>query len=248
MLINRYSSLDHVTILLPGGGEGPGKARDSLGRAGFPFSDSSGRRGEGFVTYNTFVGRQYLEMLEISGKTSENWTDDYQRWYAGGYAGVTGITLATKGIEKVWHNLKSAGVNVGKPMRGEYGKNREKKSLPFLTLQAPVIENLPLVISWVQRDPMLENLLASGPKPNSRTGGGARAIDVVEIRGPFTDDDLAMTEKIFNGFKAGVPVELGRGKLIFIPDENYRVTLYCSGAEGDKAGLKADLDNLRIIT
>ncbi len=237
MTIYSYSGLDHISINLPPE-EDILEIQNLLKTSGFPFSGNSGARGEDFISYNIFTGPCYLEMIKHNYPESQNPPPGR----------VLGITLGTRHIYEIYKILKKTGFDIDEPDRGQYEKKRSKTSLPYFTLAMPMLEGLTLKIQWIQRDPMLENLLMSSPEPNSRKTRGAWNYDTVKITGPLTSRDVSVLERVFSGFALESPLELSRGKILFVRGDEEHVLLRCSGARGEYSGREVSLFNLAIKT
>lgn len=215
----RVSEIDRCIIVLDKSPAFLEIMKSSFQSVGIPLEDNSSHSIK-YEIINAHAGRTSFQLLSLlDNKTlqePEELPQELLKWASEGKKGITAIYLRTKCLDEVYLKLKNKGIPLSEPSRGYYQKDKEKKSNPWRTLDLPPLESIPLLIRWIQYDPMIWNLIHSGLKPNSKDLSGIEGLDSLRIMGTLSDNDKKLLEQIFeNIWKHNGNISLKKGEISF---------------------------------
>lgn len=246
--VDQLCSLDNFTIFIPDEENELYRIKENTEKAGFPITLESETHKEDRRTGNLFIGRQYLQFFKVNKSISSAFSEALKRWSSEGKIGVVAMELRTRSLDVIYNILRRRGVYIKEPYRPQYSMKKEKKSYPWRYLDLPALENLPLQIRWIERDPMVENMIASKPRPNSIQKNGAREISKVTVSGPFTDRDLEMIKMVFPGTApdSGNYTELKSGSINLEKSDNTKFVFETPTTNETFVDREVNLYNFRL--
>ncbi len=245
MKIEDLSYLDHIVLLSSNLKAQVNAWQVALEQVGFLLSEDFYRKDETFESLRIFAGREFIEIANIKSP-SFRWHKSVSKWAEEGKKGLVCVVFRTYNLDFVYRLLEGK-VYVEKPYREEYVYHRYNRSTPWKFLDLPPLENFPLLIRWIERDTMVDNMMASGPSPNSRDIGGVEEISELHLKAPFSESDFSLLKKVFPSMEHG-DVSLKKGKICFKQGNLPKAILKAYPKEGKYSNNSVKIENLYIET
>lgn len=108
---------DHMVIQVD---NAPGiidELSEEIKSSNLPFKMTTGREGKGFKTNILWIGKQYLEIVQLLTSEGEGWTAHWVKRFNEGKRGVFALFFAAPDIDSLFDELKASSLNVQKKGR-----------------------------------------------------------------------------------------------------------------------------------
>jgi len=158
-----------------------------------------GKSTNGFKATNIWIGKEYLEMIQILQNHGGGWKKEWVDKYLSGHRGLICIMLEVKDLNSLIENLRHKGISISEPekitVRFLFGLI--KKSMPWSNSYLDFFDYVPLQIGFQQMDnEKIRQSLEKHMIPNS-TDNNISGIKIVHVYGPFTTKDFQLLQLIF---------------------------------------------------
>lgn len=208
--------------------------------ANFPYEPKWGKGTKGFKVSNLWIGKEYLEMVNILRDDGGGWIKEWLEKYKEGHRGMICLMLDIEDIDELYQVLSRKNICVTLPrwLEFKWFFNILTRRMPWRNCYIPFFEKIPLQIGFQEmKDEKSRQFMNQYMVPNSRDKG-IDGINKVIIRGAYTHNDFDMLKNVFDNLIKSenskfILIELPTKQLIeFTFDTTYQVELYTNSTTG----------------
>ncbi|WP_099203485.1 transporter [Miniphocaeibacter massiliensis] len=199
---------------------------------GLLYAPEKGKKTKGFKVSNLFIGKEYLEFVNILQEDDSGWRKEWVDLYNDNYKGCTCIMLdipKLKEIKKKLEELKIDSIEEEKVSFKIFGLFTITQ--PWTNLYLPFFENENIQIGFQQYDkPNYLEKMSKRMVPNS-TENGITGISSIVLQGNWTTKDFKLLSFVFYDYieddRNRLVIKLNeRQKLIFEKADRLNVEIY----------------------
>ncbi|EDW22162.1 transporter [Bacillus pumilus] len=223
------NKIDHIVINVDEKYQKDKKMIDMIQQNGFPYAPKKGKRTKGFKISNLWIGKEYLELVNITKKDGGGWKKDWTELYNRGTRGAICLMIDVSDIDSLHQSLLDKAFDVQTPERIEYKLfGLLKISSRWRNMYLPFFEKEAFQIGFQQLDnEEISEKFQKKMIPNS-ISHKIMGMTKIIINGKWTELDYNMIENTFrNTQKEGnsLKIKLNNGSdIIFV--ENNDFSLY----------------------
>ena len=197
-----------------------------------PYEPKWGKGTKGFKASNIWIGNEYFEMIHLLKKDGGGWKTEWVEKFNEGHRGLICLMLDVDNVDEIYEemiNVYSINISEPKYLQFKWGLGLFTRTMPWRNSYFPFFEGIPLQIGLQQmKDEKSVQFMRQYMVPNARDNG-INGIEEIKIKGPFTDSDFQLINKIFKTKESidnGVVVYLDNNqKLFFEYADEYKVDI-----------------------
>ena len=201
-------TLDHIVVHVDG--DDITQLKSELDRAGLPFEPDWGKKAKGFKVANVWIGRQYVEIVNILAPDNL-WQPQWSARHARGDRGVYCLFLKTdQDFDDLHAAFTRGGVHASQPERTRFKWmfGLLEKKLPWRFMLLPPVPGTPVELGVIQYDRGAEAKFRPFMVPNAEDKG-LLGLEKATVVSGNRDEACAWLENLSRILGQALPLNVG---------------------------------------